>query len=44
MKLILLNTNAYSAILRNQGESVLDAINGVENLFFSEVVIGEQYA
>ena len=44
MKSILLDTNAYSAILRNQGESVLDAIDGVENLFFSVVVIGELYA
>ncbi|MDA3941725.1 MAG: type II toxin-antitoxin system VapC family toxin [Spirochaetia bacterium] len=44
MKSILLDTNAYSAILRNQGESVLDAIDGVEKLFLSVVVIGELYA
>jgi tRNA(fMet)-specific endonuclease VapC len=44
MKSILLDTNAYSAILRNQGESVLVAIDEVENLFFSVVVIGELYA
>lgn len=44
MKSIILDTNAYSAILRNKGESVLDAIDGVENLFFSVVVIGELYA
>ena len=44
MKSILLDTNAYSAILRNQGETVLDAIDGVENLFFSVVVLGELYA
>ena len=44
MKSILLDTNAYSAILRNQGEFVLDAIDEVENLFFSVVVIGELYA
>ena len=44
MKSILLDTNAYSAILRNQGESVLDVIDGVANLFFSVVAIGELYA
>ena len=43
MKSILLDTNAYSAILRSQGGSVLDAIDCVENLFFSVVVIGELY-
>ena len=44
MKSIILDTNAYSEILRNKGESVLNAIDGVENLFFSVVVIGELYA
>ena len=44
MKSIMLDTNAYSSILRNQGESVLDAIDEVENLFFSVVVMGELYA
>ena len=44
MKSIILDTNAYSAILRNKGESVLDAIDEVEKLFFSVVVIGELYA
>lgn len=44
MKSIILDTNAYSAILRNKGESVLVAIDGVENLFFSVLVIGELYS
>ena len=44
MRSILLDTNAYSAILRNKGEFVLDAIDEVEKLFFSVVVIGELYA
>jgi len=44
MKSILLDTSAYFSILKNKGESVLDAIDGVENLFFSVVIIGELYA
>lgn len=44
MRSLLLDTNAYTAILRNKGESVLDAIDEVEKLFFSVVVIGELYA
>ncbi len=44
MRSILLDTNAYSAILRNKGEFVLDAVDEVEKLFFSVVVMGELYA
>jgi tRNA(fMet)-specific endonuclease VapC len=44
MRSILLDTNAYSAIMRNRGSSVLDAIDNVENLFFSVIVIGELHA
>ena len=43
MRSILLDTNAYTSILRDQGESVLEAIDDVENLFFSVVVMGELY-
>ena len=44
MKNILLDTNAYTAILRDQGETVLNAIDYSENIFFSAVVIGELHA
>jgi tRNA(fMet)-specific endonuclease VapC len=44
MKNILLDTNAYSAILRNQGDWALKAIDEAQNLFFSVVVIGELFA
>ena len=44
MRSVLLDTNAYAALLRGDNPSLLDHISMADNVLMSAVVLGELYA
>lgn len=44
MRRLLLDTNAYSAIMKGHGDRILSAIDDANHIVFSTIVIGELHA